>query len=64
MQRIGSLIAELEAVKPDIDWRARAREIAGCPGDKMPPSVANIVIDKLEEILAELDGLGPDEAAA
>jgi hypothetical protein len=55
MQRIGSLLVDLEATKPGIDWRQKAREIAGCPGDKMTPGVASVVIDKLEEILAELE---------
>ena len=56
MARIGELIASLAEVHPDIDWKQKAREIAGCPGDKMTAAVANIVIDKLDEILAELAG--------
>jgi hypothetical protein len=54
MRRIGELIAGLTDGRPDVDWKAKARELAGCPGDKMTPGVATIVIDKLEEILAEL----------
>ena len=54
MQRIGELIVSLAEAHPGIDWKAKAREIAGCPGDKMTPGVANIVIDQLEELQAEL----------
>jgi hypothetical protein len=46
--RIRELIATLAAEHPDVDWRERAHEIAGVPGNMLTSTVAQIVIGKLE----------------
>jgi hypothetical protein len=50
---IGALIAELEQQDPDVDWKQRAREIAGCPGDKLPGTIAAALIESFEDELEE-----------
>lgn len=50
--RMRELIAALAAERPDVDWRKRAQEIAGVPGNMLTKAIAKTVIEKLE---AELD---------
>ena len=46
-ERIRELIAELAAKRPEVDWRERAQEIAGVPGNMLTKTFAAIVIEKL-----------------
>jgi hypothetical protein len=50
--RIGELLAALQKRDPAVDWPAEARKLAGCPGDQLTGTIADILIGELEEELA------------
>jgi hypothetical protein len=50
MARIAYLLAELAEATPDVDWKAQARMIAGCPGDRLTATIAANLIGALEEL--------------
>jgi hypothetical protein len=52
--RMRELIAALAAERPDTDWRRRAQEVAGVPGNMLTRTIAKTVIEALE---AELDAV-------
>jgi hypothetical protein len=54
------LIARLRELDPGTDWRARAGEIAGVPGDMLTRGGAALLIDELDKLEDELR----NEAAA
>jgi hypothetical protein len=54
--RIRELFTELAEQDPETDWPARAREIAGVPGELMTRTIAELLIQQLEQIVAENDG--------
>jgi hypothetical protein len=47
-RRIGELVAQLAEKHPCVDWRAEARRLAGCAGDKLTGTIASMLIDQLE----------------
>lgn len=47
------LIDQLGAAWPEIDWKSRAKEIAGVPGDRLTRTSAEILLDKLKDELEE-----------
>ncbi len=47
--RIRELIAALADEHPDVDWRERAQEIAGVPGNMLTTTIAATVIEKLAD---------------
>lgn len=47
------LFTELDALDPGTDWTARAREIAGVPGDMLTHARAQILLGKLARELEE-----------
>jgi hypothetical protein len=53
MARIGELIASLAEAHPDVDWKQKAREVAGVSGDMLTRTVADELIDRLEQELGE-----------
>jgi len=53
MERIGELLSDLHEANPYVDWKARARELAGCPGDQLTGTIADMLIDELEQELTE-----------
>jgi hypothetical protein len=48
------LLNELAAAIPGVDWKTRAREIAGVPGDMVTATTMEVLLDKLDEELAEV----------
>ena len=48
------ILAELAELRPEVNWAARAREIAGVPGDMLTRTGAEILLGKLDEQLEEL----------
>jgi hypothetical protein len=54
LAEIGALIRTLQESEPEVDWRAKAQEIAGVPADMLTKTVAEILIGKLREQLASL----------
>jgi hypothetical protein len=56
LAEIGALIRSLDECDPGIEWRGRAREIAGVPGDMLTKTVADMLIGKLREELAGAAG--------
>jgi hypothetical protein len=52
--RISDLIAELAALDPETDWIAKARALAGVPGNMLTRTIADQLIRQLELALAEL----------
>jgi hypothetical protein len=50
---IGELLVELTEEAPDVDWKAKARELAGVPGDMLTATIADMLIDQLRDELAE-----------
>lgn len=45
--RINELLGQLAEKDPSVDWPQEARRLAGCPGDQMTGTVADMVIDQL-----------------
>jgi hypothetical protein len=43
------LITRLTELRPETDWKARARQITGGPPEMMTITIANMLIGKLEE---------------
>jgi hypothetical protein len=54
LTRIAVLLADLARHDPGIDWRAKARDLAGVPADAVTESVADNVIRSLEAEAAEI----------
>jgi ERF superfamily len=53
LSEVRALIDRLAEIEPDTDWVARAREIAGVPGNMLTRAGAVIVIEKLRGELAQ-----------
>jgi hypothetical protein len=53
MARISQLLIELAQHDPGTDWKAEARKIAGVPGDMLTRTVADELIDRLEQEVSE-----------
>jgi len=51
-EEIGTLLRSLRECDPEVDWRARAKEVAGVPGGMLTKTGAEILIEKLRELLA------------
>jgi hypothetical protein len=65
LARIGELLVELTKQAPDVDWKARARELAGVPGDMLTATIADSLIDQLRDERDDLElARLSDEAAA
>jgi hypothetical protein len=47
LAEIGALIRTLQECEPDVDWRARARELIGVPADMLTMTTAEILVGKL-----------------
>jgi hypothetical protein len=48
--RIGALVTKLEKEKPEVDWRARCRELAGVSGEMLTRGGADGLIRQLEQL--------------
>ena len=48
LAQIHELIGQLTGQMPDVDWRARARELAGCPADQLTRDRADRLIHDLK----------------
>ena len=53
--RIGELLAEVTAAKPEIDWKQRCRDLIGIPPEQMTKGVADLVISHLEGFTNSLE---------
>jgi hypothetical protein len=51
--RIGELLAILQERDPAVDWKEEARNLAGCPGDQLTGTIADMLIGWLEQELSE-----------
>ena len=58
LARIGALLLELDTRDADVDWRVKARELAGVPGEMLTKALADRLIHELEGYVDE------DEEAA
>jgi hypothetical protein len=47
--QIGQLLVALSEQNPDVDWKEEARRIAGCQGDMLTATGADMLIDRLEQ---------------
>jgi hypothetical protein len=52
LRQINALLEQLAEDDPDTDWPARARELAGVPGNQLTRTVADRLIRQLGEIAA------------
>jgi hypothetical protein len=50
-QELTELVAQLQELRPDTDWRAKARELAGVPGDMLTATIAADLIDRLRVLV-------------
>lgn len=48
VERMRALIGELEQHHPGTDWRGKTRELAGCPGEMLTATAADMLIRELE----------------
>ena len=55
------MLARLATVQPDVDWKARARAIAGVPGDMLTRTLTERLLSMLGR---ELEVLHGEEASA
>jgi hypothetical protein len=53
MDRISHLLTELTENDPGTDWKAEARRIAGVPGDMLTSTIADMLINELEQASEE-----------
>jgi hypothetical protein len=52
---IRELIEELTELDPNVDWTDRCRELAGVKGTMVTRGGAGLLIDKLRELVVELE---------
>jgi hypothetical protein len=52
-RELTELVAQLQELDPDTDWKQRCRELAGVPGHMLTATVAADVLDRLRAQLAE-----------
>jgi hypothetical protein len=58
LAEIGRLIARLTELRPGIDWRERAQEIAGAPARMLTVTSATMLIEKLRQNLETAEQFG------
>jgi hypothetical protein len=51
MAQISQLLIELAEHDPDTEWKSEARRIAGVPGDMLTSTIADMLIDELNDKL-------------
>jgi hypothetical protein len=49
-QQVAALIDRLQQLDPGTDWRAKARELAGVPGNMLTRGAADGLIRQLEQL--------------
>lgn len=54
-EEIKQLIEGLQECDPEIDWRQKARGIAGCPWSAMTATIADMLIGKLRSAYVEME---------
>jgi hypothetical protein len=59
LAEIQQLLARLNELRPEADWRARCREITGGPPNLMTVGIANVLIDKLKQSIEAAEMFGP-----
>jgi hypothetical protein len=63
---IRRLLARLAELRPDLDWKQRAQELAGVPSAHLTQTIANRLITQLQQNVdaaEEFDATGPKERA-
>jgi hypothetical protein len=59
LDEIKQLIQRLTELRPEADWKQRAREITGGPPELMTVTIANVLIGKLQQSVEAAEQFGP-----
>jgi len=64
LDKIKRLIRRLNELRPETDWKQRAREITGGPPELMTVTIGNVLIGKLEQSVEAAEQFAAAEASA